>query len=214
MPVPMMPPGIACRDAAPMFLEEPVWPPENYDALAELRRTEGVPIAAGENAGTLMEFHRLLAIGAVDFVQPSPAKMGGVTELCKVFPIAAVHNAAVMPHSFYDGPGLLAAVHVVSALGTVDSMIEWRYFDLEGQDVELIKLYGSVELGPLTGLADCVVDLTATGNTLRANRLREVVEVGRSTARLIANQVGLRTHGDAVQEIVSALRATARRQAA
>lgn len=121
------------RELRLRWLEEPVWPPENYDALAELRRTEGVPIAAGENAGTLMEFHRLLAIGAVDFVQPSPAKMGGVTELCKVFPIAAVHNAAVMPHSFYDGPGLLAAVHVVSALGTVDSMIEWRYFDLEAQ---------------------------------------------------------------------------------
>jgi L-alanine-DL-glutamate epimerase-like enolase superfamily enzyme len=90
-------------------------------------------IAAGENAGTLMEFHRLLASGAVDFVQPSPAKMGGVTELCEVFPIAAAHNATVMPHSFYDGPGLLAAIHVVSALGAVDSMIEWRYFDLQAQ---------------------------------------------------------------------------------
>ncbi len=115
------------------WLEEPVWPPENYDALAELRRSEGIAIAAGENVGTLMEFDRLLAAGAVDFVQPSPAKMGGVTELCKVFPIAAAHNANVMPHSFYDGPGLLAAMHLVSALGTVDSLIEWRYFDLEAQ---------------------------------------------------------------------------------
>ena len=89
-----------------------------------------------------------------------------------------------------------------------------RYFESEGQDAELIKLYGSVELGPLTGLADCVVDLTATGNTLQANRLREVVEVGRSTARLIANQVALRTQGEAVQEIVSRLRACARGEAA
>lgn len=80
-----------------------------------------------------MELRRLLAAGAVDFVQPSPAKMGGVTELCKVFPIAAVHNVTVVPHTFYDGPGLLAAMHVVSAVGTVDSMIEWRYFDLEAQ---------------------------------------------------------------------------------
>ncbi|MGI8608867.1 MAG: ATP phosphoribosyltransferase [Candidatus Dormibacteria bacterium] len=85
------------------------------------------------------------------------------------------------------------------------------FFDQQGQDVELIKLYGSVELGPLTGLADCVVDLSATGNTLKANNLREVVEVGRSTARLIANQVSLRTHGDAVQDIVTRVRAAVRR---
>ncbi|MFN2466360.1 MAG: ATP phosphoribosyltransferase [Candidatus Dormibacteria bacterium] len=89
-----------------------------------------------------------------------------------------------------------------------------RFFAIQGQDVELIKLYGSVELGPLTGLADCVVDLTATGSTLRANNLREVVEVGRSTARLIANQVSLRTRGEALHEVVSALRAASRREAA
>ena len=51
-----------------------------------------------------------MAAGAVDFVQPSPAKMGGITELCKVFPIAAVSNITVMPHGFYDGLGLLAAI--------------------------------------------------------------------------------------------------------
>jgi hypothetical protein len=42
-----------------------------------------------------------------------------------------MHNIAVMPHSFYDGPGLLAAIHTTAALGTADSMIEWRRFDLE-----------------------------------------------------------------------------------
>jgi ATP phosphoribosyltransferase len=89
-----------------------------------------------------------------------------------------------------------------------------EFFAAAGQDVELIKLYGSVELGPLTGLADCVVDLTATGSTLKANRLREVVEVGRSTARLIANQVSLRTSGDAVQDIVTRVRAAVRQEAA
>jgi L-alanine-DL-glutamate epimerase-like enolase superfamily enzyme len=90
------------------WLEEPLWPPENFDGLAQLRRACRIPIAAGENVSTLMEFERLLAAEAVDFVQPSPAKMGGITELCKVFPIAAVRNITVMPHCFYDGPGLLA----------------------------------------------------------------------------------------------------------
>lgn len=119
------------REFGLKWLEEPVWPPENYEALARLRSTSGIPIAAGENVATLLEFDRLLRAGAVDFVQPSPAKMGGVTELSKVCSIAAVHNVAVMPHSFYDGPGLLAAMHVMAALGGADAMIEWRALDLE-----------------------------------------------------------------------------------
>ena len=120
------------------WLEEPIWPPENYDALAELRKVCGIPIAAGENSSTLMDFERLLRVEAVDFVQPSVAKMGGITELLKVFPIAAVRNVTLMPHCFYDGPGLLAAIHVIAALGSADAMVEWRYFDLEAQ------LYGLV----------------------------------------------------------------------
>ena len=115
------------------WLEEPLWPPENFEGLAELKRMSGIPIAAGENVYTLMDFERLLAAKAVDFVQPSPAKMGGISELRKIFPLAAVHNIPVMPHSFYDGPGLLAAIHATAALGTADSMIEWRWFDLEAK---------------------------------------------------------------------------------
>jgi L-alanine-DL-glutamate epimerase-like enolase superfamily enzyme len=73
----------------------------------------------------------VLRVKAVDFVQPSPAKMGGISALRKVFPLAAAHNVPVMPHSFYDGPGLLAAIHSAAALGTADSMIEWRWLDLK-----------------------------------------------------------------------------------
>lgn len=128
------------REVGLRWLEEPVWPPENVAGLAELRRTAGIPVAAGENASTLHEFERLMALGAVDFVQPSPAKMGGITELVKVFAIAAACDVTVMVHSFYDGPGLLAAIHASAALGSAESMIEWRYFDLEAQ------LYGSALL--------------------------------------------------------------------
>lgn len=113
------------------FLEEPLWPPENFEGLAALRRTTGIPISSGENASTPLEFERILAAGAVDFVQPSPAKMGGISELRKVFPLASVHNTPVMTHSFYDGPGLLAALHATAALGGADAMIEWRWFELE-----------------------------------------------------------------------------------
>ena len=118
------------RDQRLRWLEEPLWPPENYDGLAALRARCGIPLAAGENVPAPLDFDRLLSAGAVDFVQPSPAKMGGVTELCKVFQLAAARNVTVMPHTFYHGPGLLAAVHATAALGTADSMIEWRYTDL------------------------------------------------------------------------------------
>jgi len=64
---------------------------------------------------------------------PCPAKAGGITELCKVFSIAMVRNVTVMLHSFYDGPGLLAAIHATAALGGSQAMVEWREFDLEAQ---------------------------------------------------------------------------------
>jgi L-alanine-DL-glutamate epimerase-like enolase superfamily enzyme len=121
------------RDLRLRWLEEPLWPPEDYAGLARLRASCGIPVAAGENVGTLLDFGRLMAAGAVDFVQPSPAKMGGVTELCKVFQLAASRGVTVMPHTFYHGPGLLAAVQVAAALGSADSVIEWRHSDLAAQ---------------------------------------------------------------------------------
>jgi hypothetical protein len=57
-------------------------------------------------------------------------------ELLKNAPLAATHNIPVMPHSLYDGPGLRAAIHAIAAFGTADSMIEWRWFDLE------VTIYG------------------------------------------------------------------------
>lgn len=115
----------------PLWLEEPIWPPDDYDSLRRLREATRVPVAAGENTTTLADFERLLSAGAVDIVQPSPAKMGGITELARIFPLAAAHGAEVAVHSFYDGPGLLAAVHASAALGGADQMVERRYFDLE-----------------------------------------------------------------------------------
>lgn len=123
----------ALKEIRLKWLEEPLWPPENYSGLADLRRSCGIPIAAGENVSTLMDFERLMTAEAVDFVQPSPAKAGGISTLSKVYSTAAIRNVAVMPHTSYDGPGLLAAIHVTAALGTGDAMIEWRMFDLDAQ---------------------------------------------------------------------------------
>jgi len=80
------------------------------------------------------------------------------------------------------------------------------FMERMGQTVEMVRLHGSVELAPQLGLVDAIVDLTASGRTLRENRLRVVAEVGRSTARLIANQASLKTRTEALQELVSRLR--------
>jgi L-alanine-DL-glutamate epimerase-like enolase superfamily enzyme len=119
------------RESGLRWLEEPIWPPEDYAGLSRMRQVCGIPLAAGENVPGLTDFGRLLDAGAADFVQPSPAKLGGVTELCKVFPVAEARGVTVAPHTFYHGPGLLAAIHATAALGAADALIEWRYSDLE-----------------------------------------------------------------------------------
>jgi len=81
-----------------------------------------------------------------------------------------------------------------------------RFFDRIGVVAELIKLHGSIELAPATGLADAVLDITASGRTLRANRLVEVAEAGRSSARLIVNQASLKTRAAEVDAMATALR--------
>ncbi|MGH2375309.1 MAG: ATP phosphoribosyltransferase [bacterium] len=65
------------------------------------------------------------------------------------------------------------------------------FFEESGRPVEIVVLYGTVELAPLVGLADGIVDLVMSGQTLRANHLREVAEVARSTARLVVNRSSL-----------------------
>jgi ATP phosphoribosyltransferase len=86
---------------------------------------------------------------------------------------------------------------------------EW--FESRGQAVEVVRLHGSVELAPLVGLVDGIVDLTATGRTLRENRLRIASVLGSSTARLIVNQASLKTRTADVQTVVAKLREAASR---
>jgi ATP phosphoribosyltransferase len=77
-----------------------------------------------------------------------------------------------------------------------------EHFAAKGVHVDLIKLYGSMELAPLLGLADAIVDLVATGNTLRANRLHAVEEIRPISARLIVNQAALKLERDAIQPLL------------
>jgi ATP phosphoribosyltransferase len=79
-----------------------------------------------------------------------------------------------------------------------------EHFGAKGVHVDLIRLYGSMELAPLTGLADAIVDLVASGETLRANGLLEVEEIMAVSSRLIVNQAALKTKRAALQPLIDA----------
>ncbi len=74
-----------------------------------------------------------------------------------------------------------------------------RHFAEKGQQVEIIKLYGSMELAPLVGLSDCIVDLVNTGSTLRANGLKEVETIASISARLIVNKAAMKMKHAAIR---------------
>ena len=97
------------------WLEEPIYPPDDHSGLARLRAVAAMPIAAGENISNLFEFKRLFEAGAVGIAQPSITKIGGVTEMRKIFALGEAHGVVVVPHSPYFGPGLLASIHVCAA---------------------------------------------------------------------------------------------------
>jgi ATP phosphoribosyltransferase len=82
-----------------------------------------------------------------------------------------------------------------------------QYFSSRGIQVEIVRLDGSIELAPLVGLAERIVDLVQSGETLRANGLVEVAEIARSTARVIVNRASMKTEYAAVTQLVEDMRA-------
>jgi ATP phosphoribosyltransferase len=82
-----------------------------------------------------------------------------------------------------------------------------EHFATKGMHTDLIKLYGSMELAPLTGLADAIVDLVSSGNTLKANDLVAVEEIMPISARLVVNPAALKLKRDIVQPLLDAMAA-------
>ena len=99
----------------PAWIEEPTWPPEDTAALARLRVATGIPIAAGENASSVHELLGDVSNRAVDHVQPSAIKAGGVTTLARLSRACTGTPVRLAPHSAYFGPGFLATLHVLAA---------------------------------------------------------------------------------------------------
>jgi D-galactarolactone cycloisomerase len=119
----------AMRDDNLLWLEEPVWPPEDCAGLAETRRI-GIPIAAGENVAGRFGFKTLIDAGAIDIAQPSVTKIGGIGEMLAVIDLCRNSNVQVVPHCPYFGHGLIATLHVIAALAP-KAPVEVLWLDME-----------------------------------------------------------------------------------
>jgi len=199
-----------------------------YDEALPLLARAGIRPAAGEDSRSLIiatsrEDLRLLLVRAADvstYVQYGAADLGvagrdllaehGGQGLYQPLDlgIAACRMAVAVPEEFdYDG-----AVKRGARLRVATKYIRTarEHFSAKGMHVNLIRLYGSMELAPLTGLADAIVDLVDTGNTLRANRLRVVEEILPVTSRLIVNPASLKLKREAIAPLIEAFREAAR----
>jgi L-alanine-DL-glutamate epimerase-like enolase superfamily enzyme len=142
------------RDLGLKWIEEPVWPLEDFEAARQVSAS-GVPVAIGENVLTPTDFARLIESRAVDYVQPSVAKIGGISVVRAIFAAANQAGVAVAPHSAYFGPGLIATAHVSAALSRAP-MVERLYCDLTespfGDWYEPVDGYLVLPQGPGLGI--------------------------------------------------------------
>lgn len=137
------------------WLEEPVFPPEDFTSLARLREDAGISIAAGENACTAFQFKHMFEAGAVDYAQPSVTKVGGITEFRKVAALAEGYGVQIMPHSPYFGPGFLATLHLAQALphpGMIERIFLFPEADLYPGAYDPVDGHFGAPTGPGLGI--------------------------------------------------------------
>ncbi len=117
--------------------------------------------------------------------------------------IAACRMMVAVPEGFDYAGAIRQGARIRVATKYIQTARE--HFAAKGMHVDLIRLYGSMELAPIVGLADAIVDLVSSGNTLRANRLVAVEEIRPISARLIVNQSALKLRRDAIQPLIDNL---------
>jgi D-galactarolactone cycloisomerase len=99
------------------WLEEPIFPPEDAASLARLRAERIVPLAAGENVGSVHDFRAMFEARAIDIAQPSVSKVGGVSAMLAVADLARAFGVQLQPHCAYFGSGYIATLHLCAAFG-------------------------------------------------------------------------------------------------
>jgi D-galactarolactone cycloisomerase len=112
------------------WLEEPLYPPNDYAALAHLRSATTIKIAAGENVGSPGEAKRIGDASALDILMPDVAKIGGIEEMLEASAHAYASHMRVEPHSPFFGPAIVATLHILAAM-QADALCERFYLDLE-----------------------------------------------------------------------------------
>ena len=99
----------------PYWVEEPIWPPEDFESAAKLRKATGVPLAMGENATSPSDFRKMIAAGATDYVQPSIVKIGGITQLFAHRDRVREGRHHLRAARLLLRPGYLATLHCIAA---------------------------------------------------------------------------------------------------
>ena len=103
--------GEAIADCGITWYEEPVRPMRNHDAIARVAASQPLPLAAGENEYSLDDFQRMLSRNMIRWLQPEITKIGGLTPARKIAALAELHNVALAPHNFRNGPALYSSIH-------------------------------------------------------------------------------------------------------
>jgi len=174
-----------------------ILPTSNPEVRVVLVRASDVPTYVeygGADLGvtgldTLLE-HNMDHPGGASLVQPLDLRIAK----CRVS--VAVRNDYDYATAVRQGGRLKVATKYVG--------IAREFFATKGVHVDLIKLYGSMELAPLTGLADAIVDLVSTGNTLKANHLVEVERIMDISSRLVVNPAALKLKREPIRRIIDA----------
>ncbi|GGA66847.1 enolase [Nitratireductor aestuarii] len=130
------------------WLEEPCWPAQP-EHLARIARETGVPMAAGENAGSLAGLKQLASVGKVAYIQPSAAKIGGLSGLLEAKRIAERNRVRLATHSAYFGPALAATLQFCAAN---HSECEWYDCRLEAWPAGIAPSDGMLEVPNTPGL--------------------------------------------------------------
>ena len=105
-----------------LWIEEPIFPMQDHASIARAGRDTSISFAAGENEYTLSGYHRLIASGAVDYIQPELSKMGGLTMARKVAVLGELFNYTICPHCYLIGPASYAGVQ----LGFTQKYMDWH----------------------------------------------------------------------------------------
>jgi ATP phosphoribosyltransferase len=196
-----LPKGYLLQPSMEILQKAGAWvPPKGFDRQLSVEapdhsfkylliRPSDVPVYVEHGAADLGVVGKdVLAEGAEKVVELLDLKMGH----CRLV-VAAPKVAKLTAANLHDN----------LRVGSKFTHCAQKYFNDRGLKVEIIKLYGSVELAPLTGLSDVIVDLVATGKTLAENGLVVVDTVLKSSARLVANSVRYRLHYDVLHRFVS-----------